>query len=131
MKLLAIVIAAVVITVGVVGLVNPATLLAVGQSVITPVGLYVIAGVRIGIGVVLLVAASTSRMPRVLRLAGAVVVIAGIATPIFGVERSRAVLEWVTAQGPALMRGDGLLAMALGAFMIYAIGPLRRHAGAA
>ena len=131
MKLLALVIAAVIIAIGVVGLITPATLLAIGQSVTTPIGLYVIAGVRVCIGVVLLVTASASRMPRTVRLAGAVVVMAGIATPIFGVERSRAVLEWLTAQGPALVRGDALVAMAVGAFMIYAIGPVRRHAGAA
>ena len=113
---------------GVIGLVNPATLLAIGQAVVTPVGLYVVAGVRLCIGAVLLLAASASRMPRTVRVAGAFVVLAGIATPICGVYRSRAVLDWLTLQGPGLMRADALLAMAVGIFILYAIGPIR-HSG--
>jgi len=92
------------------------------------VGLYVVAGVRLCVGAVLLLAASASRMPRTVRVAGAFVVLAGIATPIFGLDRSRAVLDWLTLQGPGLMRADALLAMALGIFILYAIGPIR-HPG--
>jgi len=126
MKLIAIVFGVLVVAVGLIGLFNPATLLAIGQAVVTPVGLYVVAGVRVCIGAVLLLAASAARMPRTVRVAGAVVVLAGIATPIFGVDRSRAVLDWVTVQGPGLMRVDALLAMAVGLFILYAIGPIHR-----
>jgi len=126
MKKIAIVFGVLVVAVGLIGLFNPATLLAIGQAVVTPVGLYVVAGVRVCIGAVLLLAASAARMPRTVRVAGAVVVLAGIATPIFGVDRSRAVLDWVTVQGPGLMRVDALLAMAVGLFILYAIGPIHR-----
>jgi hypothetical protein len=128
MKKIAIVFGVLVVALGVIGLVNPATLLAIGQAVVTPVGLYVVAGVRLCIGAVLLLAASASRMPRTVRVAGAFVVLAGIATPIFGLDRSRAVLDWLTLQGPGLMRADALLAMAVGFFILYAIGPIR-HSG--
>ena len=91
MKVIAIVIGALVVTVGLVGLINPPTFLAIGQAVVTPIGLYVVAALRVGIGLVLLLAASASRMPRTLRIGGVVVMLAGMATPIFGVDRSRAV----------------------------------------
>ena len=125
MKALAIGIGVLVITVGIIGLVHPTTLLAIGRTVLTPTGLYIIAGVRVCIGVVFWLAAAASRMPRTVRAAGAVIVLAGIATPFFGVDRSRAVLDWLTAQ-QGLLRVDALLATALGVFMLYAIGPVRR-----
>jgi hypothetical protein len=123
MKLLAIGIGVLIIVVGMIGLVHPTTLLAIGQTAITPMGLYIITGLRVGIGLVLLLAAAASRMPRTVRAAGAVIVLAGIATPFFGVDRSRAVLDWLTAHH-GLLRIDALLASALGVFMVYAIGPL-------
>jgi len=126
MKVIAIVIGVLVVTVGLVGLINPPTILAVGQAVATPAGLYVVAALRIGIGLVLLLAASASRMPRTLRIGGVVVMLAGVATPIFGVDRSHAVLDWMSGQGSALIRGDAIVAMAVGVFIIYAIGPVHR-----
>jgi hypothetical protein len=127
MKLLAIVIGAVIIAVGVIGLINPTTLLTIGQVVATPVGLYVIAVVRVCIGLVLVLAAAASRMPRTVRAAGAFLVLAGVVTPLFGVDRSRAVLDWLTAHGQGLLRLDALVATALGVFMVYAIGPVRHR----
>lgn len=125
MKLAAIVIGVLVISVGIIGLVNPSTLLTIGQVAVTPVGLYVIAGLRICIGVVLVLAAATSRLPKTVRAAGALIVLAGIVTPLFGVDRSRAVLDWLTAHGQGLLRLDALVATALGVFIVYAIGPVR------
>src|SRR5678816_2680466 len=92
--------------------------------------LWVITALRVGIGLVLIKVARISRAPRTLRALGAVVIVAGLATPLFGVERSRAVLDWAATQGTALMLVEGCVALALGAFLAFAVaaghGPARR-----
>ena len=114
--------------VGVADLVSPEILLTIGRDVLTPAGLYVIAFVRVGLGLLLLGAAKTSRMPRAVRILGAVVLISGIATPIFGLQRSLSVLNWWAAQDPLVTRFAGLLLVTLATLMIYATRPVRRRA---
>ena len=114
--------------VGVADLVSPEIFLTIGRDVLTLAGLYVIAFVRVGLGLLLLGAAKTSRMPRAVRILGAVVLISGIATPIFGLQRSLSVLNWWAAQGPFVTRFAGLLLVTLATLMIYATRPARRRA---
>ena len=119
MRLLALVIGALVILVGAVGVAAPDVLLFVGRSVITPGGLYAIAALRIAIGLVFALAAPASRAPRTLRVLGVLVIIAGLVTPWFGVARSLAVLDWWASVGPSLRRLDAGVGMALGGFLVY------------
>ena len=112
--------------VGVADLVSPEIFLTIGRDVLTPAGLYFIAFVRVGLGLLLLGAAKTSRMPRAVRILGAVVLISGIATPIFGLQRSLSVLNWA-AQDPLVTRFAGLLLVTLATLMIYATRPVRRR----
>jgi hypothetical protein len=46
-------------------------------------------------------------------------------TPLFGVARTKAVLEWEAAQGPALMRMIGAVVLALGGFLAFTLSPRR------
>jgi len=114
--------------VGLSGIVTPDSLLTVGRYVVTPVGLYVITALRIGIGLVLMLVAPSSRAPKTLRALGAVVFIAGLITPLFGLERTRAILDWETTQGTALLRVGAALAFAIGGFIAFAVAPRRRPA---
>ena len=66
-------------------------------SLMTPAGLYAIAALRIVIGLLFVLAAPTSRAPRILRALGLVVIVAGLTTPWFGVARAQAVLNWLAA----------------------------------
>ena len=128
MKVLITIVGLIAFGVGVADLVSPEILLTIGRDVLTPVGLYVIAFVRVGVGLLLLGAAKTSRMPRAVRILGAVVLISGIATPIFGLQRSLSVLNWWAAQGPFVTRFAGLVLVTLATLMIYATRPVRRRA---
>ena len=112
---------------GVADLISPDIVVTIGRDVLTPTGLYVIAFVRVGLGLLLLAAAKTTRMPKSVRVLGAVVLISGIATPIFGLERSLSVLNWWAAQGPLVTRLAGLLLVTLATLMIYATRPLPRR----
>src|SRR5438093_335137 len=97
--------------------------LSLGRSVITPGGLYAIAALRIALGLVFVLAAPASRAPRTLRVLGAIVIIAGLTTPWFGVTRARAVLNWWASAGPSFMRLAAGVAMAIGGFLVYVFRP--------
>jgi len=126
MRIAALLVALFAIVVGVVGIVMPDSLMTIGRYVATPVGLYVIAAVRVAIGLVLMLVAPTSRVPRTLRVVGAVVIVAGLATPLFGVERTRAILDWESTQGTALIRVMACLVLAIGGFIVFAVATGRR-----
>jgi hypothetical protein len=115
-----------IIAVGAVGIVTPDSLMSIKQYVATPVGLYAIAALRVAIGLVLMRVAPISRAPRTLRAVGVIVVVAGLGTPLFGVERTRAILDWVSTQGTALERVGAGLAVALGGLIAFAVGTGRR-----
>ncbi len=126
MRYFALLVAAFIALVGVTGVFAPDTLLGFRQYAATSAGLYTIAVVRVGIGVVLILAASRSRTPRLLRVVGGVVLLAGLMTPVVGVERVRAILDWEAAQGTGLIRAGAVLAVALGGFLAFAVTPARR-----
>jgi hypothetical protein len=115
-----------IIAVGAVGIVTPDSLMSIKQYVATPVGLYAIAALRVAIGLVLMRVAPVSRAPRTLRMVGVIVVVAGLATPLFGVERTRAILDWVSTQGTALERVGAGLGVAIGGLIAFAVATGRR-----
>ena|SRR5205814_3824755 len=128
MRSLALLVALFIMVVGLTGILTPDSLLKVGRYVVTPLGLYAVAVLRVFIGLVLLLVARRSRAPRVLGAVGAVVLVAGLATPLFGVERARAVLDWEATHGRELIRVGAGLALALGGFIAVAVATGRRRA---
>ena len=100
--------------------------LSLERSVMTPTGLYAIAALRIAIGLVFVFAAPASLAPRTLRVLGLLVIIAGLSTPWFGVDRAQAVLNWVASAGPLLMRLDAVVGIAIGGFLMYVFRPATR-----
>lgn len=113
---------------GTAAVVAPALPLALAESLLNQVGLYAVAGGRVLIGIVILLAAGISRAPITLRILGSFIIIAGLATPIIGVERSRALFEWWVGLGEGLMRATAGIVMLIGASLIYALLPRRLSA---
>ena len=128
-KLLATVLGALVAAIGVVGIAVPSVLLEFGQSLQTPIALYVVAALRVFFGAVLVWVASASRMPRTLRIIGVVVIVAGLLAPLFGVERSQAMLNWFSSQGPLFMRAWAGVAVVFGFFIVYVVNSPRHVSG--
>jgi hypothetical protein len=126
MRSLALLVALFAVAVGMAGVFAPDSLVTVGRYVVTPVGLYAIAALRVGIGLVLMLVARISRTPKTLRAIGAVVLVAGLTTPLFGVERVRAIFDWEVTQGTALIRIGAVLVLAIGAFIAFAVAAGRR-----
>jgi len=128
MSSLAVVVGLVISALGVLGVLAPGALISLTAPWLTPTGLWLAGALRVGIGVVLLRVAPASRHPAVLRVLGVIVIVAGLATPLFGVERARMVVAWSVAQGSGFIRLWGLIALALGGYIVYAVVPPRRAA---
>ena len=80
-------------------------------------------------GVLLLLVASASRLPMTLRVFGVVIVIAGLVTPLFGVERAAAAFNQLAGQGLLTIRAFAITALVFGLFVVYAVNASRRNAG--
>jgi hypothetical protein len=120
MRLLAVLIGLIIAALGVLGMAAPTVLLDTTEFALTQVGLYVAAALRVGFGIVLIAAAPVSRLPRTVRILGVLFVVAGVITAFVGVERTRAIVDWWTVQGPISMRAWAAIAVVLGVFIIYA-----------
>lgn len=110
----------VVAAIGVLGVAAPTVLFETSSFLLTANGLYAAAAFRIVVGLVLVLAAATSRMPRTLRILGILIILGGIITPFVGVDRARAIVEWWATLRPWFMRAWAVLAVALGSLIIYA-----------
>jgi hypothetical protein len=114
--------------VGILGIAAPSVPLQVAQSLLTLEALYVVAAIRVGVGLLFVWVAPGSRAPVALRILGVLIVIAGAVTPFIGLERWSAILAWWSTQGSTFMRVSMGMAVVLGLFIAYAVAPGRRTA---
>ena len=110
---------------GLLGLAAPDVLLGFGASLISPPALYWVAAVRVLFGALLIFIAAESRTPKTLRVVGGVIIIAGLLTPLFGSERGREILDWLSARGPLAFRFMALLPLIVGLLLAYTINARR------
>jgi uncharacterized membrane protein len=127
-KILATALGLLIVAIGVLGVATPSVLLEFGRSLQTTNALYIVAGVRVIFGAVLLWVAPASRTPKILRVLGVLIIVAGLFTPFFGVERSRAMFDWWSTQGPLFTRVWAIVAVVFGLFIVYVITSPRRSA---
>jgi hypothetical protein len=110
------------IILGIVGLIDPDSVTTARRLYFaTPVGLYAAGAVRVVMGLVLILCAPASRAPKTLRVLGAVMCMQALAATLLGPDRARAVLEWETLQGTALLRVGAAVALAVGCFLAFAV----------
>ncbi len=128
MKALAFLIGLAFVGLGTAGLVDPGVFIGMGRAATTPLGLWLVALSRLGIGAVLYVAARAARTPTALRVLGALFIVSGVVTPFVGVEPARTFVENVTVNGSAPMRFWSVVLAALGAFIAYSVSDDRRAA---
>jgi len=123
MQLAATIMSALLAGLGAIGVFYPDFLLELGRYLSTPNGLLVAAGIRVVFGGLLLTAAATSRAPNLLRLFGAVILIVGLLTPVYGPERAHRVLQIAAANQGEYFRIGGTVAIALGMAFVWALSP--------
>ena len=121
MRIAALLVALFIIVVSMVGIVATDSAMTLRRLYFaTPSRFYAAGAVRIAMGLVLIVAASSSRWPRTLRALGSVMCLQAIAANLFGIERARAIMEWEAMQGTALLRAGAVVALASGVFVVFA-----------
>ena len=126
MKILAFAIAVLMIAMGLSGIVWPEGLLKVGHYSFTHLGLYIVAILRVTIGLVLFLAAPASRAPKTLRVIGVIVCIAGVATALLTIEWAQMLMDWWMTHGLGFIRVAAIVVLAIGSFIAYATAPRRR-----
>lgn len=125
MQMLATIMSALFAGLGAMAIFWPESVIGIGLSLSTPGGLLASAAMRVVFGAVLLMAAPLSRAPNLLRLGGALILIAGLSTPLFGVELAKRLLEVASEDDGAWLRVVGTLAVALGTIFVWALSPLQ------
>jgi len=123
MQLAATIMSALLAGLGAIGVFYPDFLLELGRRLSTPNGLLVAAAIRVAFGGLLLTAAATSRAPNLLRLFGAVILIVGLLTPVFGPERANTLLQMAAADRGAWFRIGGTFAILIGISFVWALSP--------
>jgi hypothetical protein len=111
---------ALIIGMGLTMAISPNTLVEFAESFISPRGLGVAAALRITLGVLLWAASDASRMPKTLKAFGVLFIVGGLAIPLIGVERMRSMVDWGIVQGEGWMRTNSLIAVAMGAYFVWA-----------
>jgi hypothetical protein len=109
------------LAIGVLAIIAPGALLDLGRSLETPLALWIIAVLRVVFGLVLIRAAAIARTPVTFRVLGTLLIIIGVLTPFFGLDRSRALLDWWSTHGLEWLRVAGAVAAAFGFFLILAV----------
>jgi len=95
----------------------------------TRTGLMIAAGMRVVVGIVLLLAAPTSRFPRVFRVIGGLALIAGLLLPFIPLEFWAYMMRFWTVEHPAAFRAFvGVGATLGGGFIAWAAVPKRSDA---
>ena len=121
MRIAALLVAMFTIVVGIIGIVAPEYGTTVRRGYFaTPITLYAAVAFRMVMGVVVILAARPSRAPNTMRALGAVMCLQALTATVLGPDRARAVLEWETMQGTALLRVGAAVALAAGGLMVFA-----------
>ena len=125
MRIAAFAVALFAVTVGVVGLVSPGDLTAARRHLLDiPGGLYITGSFRLAMGLVLILFATRSRMPKTLRVLGVIMALQGIVPQLIGADRGREILDQQEALlGVAAKRVGAAIALATGCFIAFAVKP--------
>jgi hypothetical protein len=126
MTLLSVALSGFVAILGAIGIVWPTTLLGIARFFGTASGLYAAAALRIVFGAALFMAAPGSRAPRALRVVGVLIFVGGLITPLIGLERARAILDWWSAQSSVFVRAWAGFALAVGSGLLWTLLPKPR-----
>jgi hypothetical protein len=108
---------------GLVGVTAPNLLLQQAHSLLLPPAIYGVAVVRVAFGVLLFLVAPASRWPRTIRVVGAVIALAGLATPFLPTSALVDALTWFAENGTDLFRVLAIVPIVIGALLAYAINP--------
>jgi len=107
--------------IGIYGFFQPAGLLDfVKAAWKTPAAMPVAVGLRVALGVALLIAAPDCRYPEAMRAIGIIALVAAAAGLVIGRARLDAFVDWWASRPLGFIRAWTVIAIAFGAFLVYA-----------
>jgi hypothetical protein len=121
MALVALILSLGIACLGALGVASPDRLLAVVSRFQTPAGIYIATAIRLVLGFALYMAAPASRAPEPMRVVGIVIMVAGLITPLFGLERFRRLLDWWASRSSGFIRIWAVFAMGFGLLLAYGL----------
>ena len=120
MKAIALGIAALLILVGLTGILYPEGLIELMKYSFTSTGIYVAAITRMVLGALLLVAATATRTPKTIRVIAVIIFLAGVATALVSPDRAQVLKDWWLSHGPDALRVAACFPLAVGFFILFA-----------
>lgn len=120
MKAIALFIGALMILLGLTGVLWPEGLMDLVKYSFTSTGIYVTAITRMVLGALLLVAAGATRTPRTIRVIAVIIFLAGVATALINPERAQLLNDWWVSHGPDALRITACFPLAVGFFILVA-----------
>jgi hypothetical protein len=86
--------------------------------------MFVAVGVRVALGVALLLVANDSAFPLTFKILGGLAIVAAIALPFIGVARIKTLINWMETLPSFAIRLWMVLGLALGGVLLFGIYPL-------
>ena len=120
MKAIALGFAALMILVGLTGVLWPEGLVDLMKYSFTSTGIYVAAISRMVLGALLLVAAGATRTPKTIRVIAVIIFLAGVATALISPDRAQVLKDWWLSHGPDFLRIAACFPLAAGFFVLVA-----------
>ncbi len=119
MGIVVLIIGVIVSGIGLAVLVKPAKLKDLLYFLVEKDRFYVVAALRVVIGVLFLFAAGSTRSPIFVSVMGILFVLAGVLIPILGPARLRSLVSWWMKRGNWVLRAWALVAFAFGVILIW------------
>jgi hypothetical protein len=121
MTVIIIIFGALTLVAGIVIVINPEVIFGFLRNNLDRLELHILAVViRIVIGVLLIYQSSVSKFPLVIEIIGWLSIVAAIILAVMGRRNFNRLMSWALSLAKPLGRVGGVLAMAFGAFLIYA-----------
>ena len=114
MKALVLLSAALIIALGLTGVLWPEALMDLAKYSLTKSGTYVIAAIRILLGTFLFTCAGATRTPKTVRVIGGIIFTVGIVGVLISHEPAQRLSEWWVAKGPDAFRIAACLPLVVG-----------------
>jgi hypothetical protein len=114
-------VSALVACLGVYGIVSPSGMMAFASWWRSRAGFWVASIFRIGFGLILWLAAPSSRVPLALQVIACLGMVSGVMLPLIGFSRSQSFLSWWSRQSPLFVRVWAAVAVAMGGFLLWAV----------
>jgi hypothetical protein len=117
MKAIALLIAALMVLLGLTGVLWPEGVMPLMLYSFSRGGIYAAAAIRIILGGLLFFAATPTRTPKTIRVVGLILVIAGIATALIPLDRAQSIKDWWVTRGPDTIRIVACFPLVAGIFI--------------